>query len=268
MQMEGLDIRSHVTQVRDFLLDLLFPIECLGCNKEGTWLCNECQKKLTHCTSAFCPHCHSSSDYGEYCPNCRDANYLNGIWIAGDYQDQLISLIIKKYKYQFVKDLNIVLGQFMVRFMINLISQTRLTKESLKTGNIWRGFDRLNNAPDIFFSLQDSILIPVPLHRRRLRWRGFNQASVLAEEIKNHLSLEVLNNVLVRTRHTRAQAKLNKNQRIKNLIDCFVCTQPLTDKHVILVDDVTTTGATLNECAKALRTSGAKSVWGLVIAQG
>ena len=260
---------GHARVARDFLLDLIFPIHCLRCEVEGEWLCKKCKRKLELNTQDYCPECNEKNSYfGAFCLLCQPNKSLDGIWVAGDYQNKLLAKIIKKYKYHFIKDLNHILGEFVARYIFSLINQTRLTKLNIVSDSIWRSFDRLKKAPALLFDLGDSILIPVPLHQRRLRWRGFNQSLVLAEEIAKHFSIAVVDDCLVRQHHTKAQAKLSKKERLVNLKNCFVCRYPLKNKNIILIDDVTTTGTTLNECAKALKASGAKSIWGLVIARG
>jgi ComF family protein len=106
------------------------------------------------------------------------------------------------------------------------------------------------------------IIIPVPLHSTRLRERGFNQSAVLARHFAEICPLQVLEKVLIRQRPTPTQTRLKKGERRKNVAGAFVCTDPvlIQGKHVLLIDDVYTTGSTLNECAKVLRDAGAESV--------
>jgi ComF family protein len=104
-------------------------------------------------------------------------------------------------------------------------------------------------------------IIPVPLHRRRLVQRGFNQAYELAADISKHLNLPLLAMALRRRRNTKAQSGLNRKQRRKNLSNAFYwagATKPC--RHIALVDDVMTTGTTVAECTRVLKTAGAKRV--------
>jgi ComF family protein len=112
-------------------------------------------------------------------------------------------------------------------------------------------------------------LVPVPLHPTRLRQRGYNQAALLAAELARTQGLPVVGDALVRTRSTRPQVELSAPQRRSNLRDAFECTTPTAVRgaRVLLVDDVTTTGATLRACADALAAAGAARVMGVVVAK-
>ena len=113
------------------------------------------------------------------------------------------------------------------------------------------------------------ILVPVPIHQKRLRERGYNQSGLLARELGKLTNLPVVDDCLIRQRHTPPQARTSTvEERRSNIADAFVCRdQRLRDKQVLLIDDVATSGATLDACATALKTSGATAVWGLVMAK-
>ena len=113
------------------------------------------------------------------------------------------------------------------------------------------------------------VLVPVPLHSRRLRERGYNQSALLAAEVGKRNGLPVVTDSLVRLRHTKAQVKTaGAEERQRNLAGAFGCRNAkLGGRRVLVVDDVCTTGATLNSCAIALRAAGAASVWGLALAR-
>ena len=113
------------------------------------------------------------------------------------------------------------------------------------------------------------VLVPVPLHSRRLRERGYNQSALLAAEVGKRNGLPVVTDSLVRLRHTKAQVKTaGAEERQRNLAEAFGCRNAkLAGRRVLVVDDVCTTGATLNSCAIALRAAGAASVWGLALAR-
>jgi ComF family protein len=108
----------------------------------------------------------------------------------------------------------------------------------------------------------DAVLVPVPLHRARLRERGFNQALLLARALGRHRTLTVLPGVLVRTRATRGQPGLRADERRRNLAGAFAVTAPaaIRGRAVVLIDDVLTTGATADACAAALLGAGAHRV--------
>ena len=110
------------------------------------------------------------------------------------------------------------------------------------------------------------VVIPVPLHHRRLWWRGFNQAALLAAPVARALDARFAPSALVRTRDTTAQATLPRVHRLRNVQSAFVARTLLEGARVLLVDDVRTTGATLEACASALRGAGALDVRSLVLA--
>lgn len=144
--------------------------------------------------------------------------------------------VIKAYKYRFVRELSEPLANLLVSFLEN----------------------RFPKADLVSF---------VPLTKQKLNTRGFNQAQVLAELLRGKYSLEV-RSVLEKKRETINQADLKPKERRKNLRGIFRCREDLPGKRVLLVDDVSTTGTTLNECSKVLKKAGAARVYGVVLARG
>jgi ComF family protein len=113
------------------------------------------------------------------------------------------------------------------------------------------------------------VLVPVPLHRKRLRERGYNQSSLLARELGKLIKLPVIDDSLIRKQFATPQTKTTTvDERRSNVVNAFTCPDHrLKDKQVLLIDDVSTSGATLDACAAALKAIGATSVWGLVLAR-
>jgi competence protein ComFC len=113
------------------------------------------------------------------------------------------------------------------------------------------------------------VLVPVPLHSKRLRERGYNQSRLLAQQLGKLANLPVVDDCLVRQRHAPPQARtFTVDERRSNVADAFSCRdRRLEGKQVLLIDDVSTSGATLDACARALKQAGAASVWGLVLAR-
>jgi ComF family protein len=113
------------------------------------------------------------------------------------------------------------------------------------------------------------VLVPVPLHRRRLRERGYNQSALLARELGKLTALPVVSDCLVRIRSAAPQARAaTAAERRSNVAGAFTCCDArLEGRRVLLIDDVATTGATLNACAGALKAAGTVSVWALVLAR-
>lgn len=118
------------------------------------------------------------------------------------------------------------------------------------------------------YNLHVEVLVPVPLHYSRIKERGYNQSELLANELGNILDLPVNNSTLQRIRKTKPQMTLGANERHKNVADAFVCNdKQLANQKILLIDDVCTTGSTLDACAAALKQAGVASVWGLTLAK-
>jgi competence protein ComFC len=117
--------------------------------------------------------------------------------------------------------------------------------------------------------LPGEALVSVPLHSRRLRERGYNQSGLLAGELGKRIGLPVMEDCLIRVKQAQPQVRaVDVEERRRNVADAFVCRDKrVSGKQIILIDDVCTSGATLESCAAALRNSGATSVWGLTFAR-
>jgi ComF family protein len=216
------------------ILDLLFPITCLGCGREGKFICFNCFKQM------------SLNKKTPFRFNAKSS--LSGLIIASHYKHLLVKQAIHRYKYDFVQDLAKPLGQLMIN-RLNLVLET--SQESFK----------------------NPLLIPIPLHPKRLRWRGFNQAELLTLEVSQKLKIPLANNILIRSKYNLPQANIkNSLERKENVKQAFQINPDFKDnlknKTIILIDDISTTGATLKEAAKTLRSLKPKTIWGLVVAQG
>lgn len=221
-----------------FLLDLIFPRRCVGCGKDRVWLCADCQGKIVVIKTPACPECQRITKHGEYCPTHRKGKAASGVLVAAHYGEGPVKEAVHALKYDGIKELVEPLGSILAQAV----------------------FDRLPRG--------DLVVIPVPLHRRRLGARGFNQSGLLAKSAGMRLRLPLLTG-LFRVKNTTPQVDLSGDARRKNLVGAFVWEgSDLSGKTVLLVDDVTTTGTTLNEAAKPLKAAGARSVWGLVLAKG
>lgn len=225
----------------NFLLDLLFPILCQGCSAEGSWLCLACQEKVVPPPSQ-CFECRKNSFLGRVHDECRSRDvFLSGLMVAAEYKNQSVQGLIWNLKYNSVRSISDSLGLVLADFFI--------------------GEDLLD-----YFS--SAAVVPVPLHKRRARTRGFNQADLIAQRFAERTGLEYCN-VLKKIKNTERQVNLEKTARKENVKGVFVC-QPLPsfeERKIILIDDVATTGATLNECARVLKAQTAAEIWGLVVAR-
>ncbi len=245
---KGFDkLLNHAQSSRDFLLDLIFPITCINCKQSKNYLCSKCKEKIIINKNFSCPNCKKLNKLGNYCSSCQTKYKLNGLWISSNYHDKILADLIKKFKYSFNKNLAPILCNVMISFL----EQNNLQEKS-----------------KLFKNLENLIIVPVPLHKTRQRFRGFNQSEELAKLVAKVLNIKLNSNNLKRHRATKAQAKLSREQRLVNLKDAFVWTgKSLKNKNIILIDDVSSTGATLDNCAKALKSAETKNIWGLVLAK-
>lgn len=193
-----------------------------------------------------CAFCQSPVAAGKTCPFCIRNHFLDRLAAATSYEDPLVEKIVKTMKYRFVKSLADEIAGPMVRYL-----------EKMKN----RGLK---------YNPSDTLVAPVPLHRRRLNWRGFNQSELIGRAIGKGLGIDFLI-ALSRTRHTIPQAEIQeRGLRIENVKNVFSCSEPelVRGRTILLVDDVYTTGSTLDDCARALKSAGAKEVIGFVFARG
>jgi len=225
----------------DFTINLLFPKFCLGCKKEGFWLCPDCQKSIEIFDSFYCPVCKKRLPDGKICEDCRRKTKLFRFFAAAPYDNNLTKELIHKLKYSFVKDISKDLAIPIVNFLKSLNSD-----------------------------FSEFLIIPVPLHKSRLRWRGFNQANEIAKEISKFLKIPLISNNLVKIKSTKPQVEISDSQKRKeNVQGAFRVKNPkiFAGKKIILVDDIYTTGSTMEECAKVLKRAGAKEIRGIVVAR-
>ena len=235
----------YVETIHRFILDILFPVTCLGCGKEGTWLCETCLALLPLEDEHVCPICEKMvTPSGRTCFACRKKSPLDALLAAFFYDRELVRRAVHHYKYRFIAELHVPLGGLLV--------------DSLLQSDL--------PLPDL--------IIPVPLHRRRLRWRGFNQSQLLAQHVGAHLTpgfpIPVCLDVLQRKRYTLPQMGIkDKPQRRRNIENAFIFSSAaeVQNRSILLVDDIATTGATIFECARMLKAAGAKQVWAVVIAR-
>jgi ComF family protein len=260
-------IKNYAFYLRNFLFDLFFPLECIGCQAPDTWLCPKCFRALPINNRSYCPACSKKNQHSNYCQKCSSDYWLDGIWTASDYNNAVIAELIKKYKYNFAKNLNTLLGQLLIIYFTQLLESYHFRLGSDE--NIDINISKQISTPLPILWLSNTIVVSVPLHKKRLQWRGFNQAELIANIFCRHFGLKLKSSLLIRKRYTKPQMRLKKEKRLKNLLSAFAYNgENLKHRPVILIDDVATTGSTLNECAKVLKQNGASEVWGLVVAHG
>ena len=261
---------TTVDKIKNLLLDILFPRFCLGCNKEGTYLCDDCKALLEISEHRYClcnknplrlpailppqlQRCWrvqaglSPKDEKGKCKKCNSKK-LSGLYFPLSYKEKALARkLIHFFKYPpyYLRDLANPLASLIIDHFLLL-------------------------GEKIEELLKNSFLIPVPLDKKKMKQRGYNQSEELAKEISKMTKTPLLKNILIKTKSTPAQMDLPEEKRRENLKNVFVCKNSglIGKKKIFLVDDVYTTGSTMEECALTLKRAGAKEVWGMVVARG
>lgn len=226
---------------KDFCLELFYPKFCVGCKEYGDYVCYDCAKHIEYLRTSVCQGCGRITNNFQYCPNCKTNKSISiyGIIIASNYDVGPVREIIHHLKYSGLVDLSAIAGEMIC--------------ESLAISKL---------------SLDEYVVVPVPMHQRKQSIRGYNQAELLARYVSKSMNLKG-GLALKRIIATRTQVNLTKKERLENLSGAFSCVDQelIKGRNVLLIDDVTTTGSTLNECANTLKASGAKKIYGVVVAK-
>ncbi len=229
------------------IADVIFPPRCLGCveilpNRHLQAFCASCREKIRFINGSHCQICgmafFDSPAPDHLCGNCLEKTPSFSIARAVASYETLILDAIHQFKYGRDISIGAALASFMAEF----------------------------DFPDFDFT-DYSVIIPVPLHIGRLRERGFNQSLILAKAIGKKYSISINFSLLKRNKSTLTQTGLDKIQREKNIRGAFTVTDNAKGKNVILIDDVYTTGATIDQCAKTLIKAGAGKVSVLTLAR-
>ncbi len=219
-----------------FLKDLIFPPKCIFCGEflrenyhkdEDFRVCYSCQEHMVACA-------------GDGTFESR-GNMVDYIIAPLSYQQPPVQRALCFYKFQNRK----VYANTLSRIMADSVLKNKA----------------------LFSSLQSYAVTAVPLSKERLLERGYNQSAELAKRVSQFLGSEYIENALVKVRHTSRQSSLpTASQRAANLVNAYRPTQTLFGKNILLVDDIYTTGSTLNECAKMLKEAGTNHVVGMCAA--
>lgn len=217
-------------------LNACLPTSCLLCSddSDGALLCPACSDDLPRLPTAHCPQCTQPTTLGERCGACL-------------HRPPYFDATHAPYAYD---------------FPVDRIVQALKYGHSLAVAP-WAA-DAI--APQLAPNAYD-LIIPLPLHPVRLRERGFNQSGEIARHLGHRLKMPIHCSSLLRTRATGIQADLPLKKRYANVKNAFECRTDLTGQRILLVDDVQTTGATANECARVLKLHGATQVGIAVIAR-
>lgn len=217
--------------ILDLILELIFPNKCIVCGKiiefgRKNFLCAECKDLFKFIDDKRCEKCSRPIENGELCSMCMQKNYCFDKNYSLLVYDELMHDLIVQFKFKNHPAIGRGLGKIMAQK----------------------------------FDMNADFIIPVPIHKMRRRNRGFNQAEILAKEISKRTGIPLRLDILKRIKNTRAQWRLNPHERANNLKGAFA-SKNVDGKKIILIDDIFTTGSTINECAQVLKTAGADKVF-------
>jgi len=221
---------NKILKIQEEILNLIYPQTCGICGKLNTnSLCNKCKIELKKEEDA------NIIKRGEEIEN----KYFNELMYIFKYEGQIRNLILD---YKFNEKAYIYLT------FVNFLLNNRKIFENIKT--------------------YDTI-IPVPISKKRLKTRGYNQSYLIAKEIANQTNLELVNNCLIKTKNIVEQSKLNKEERKQNIQGVYELKNKklVKNKKILLIDDIYTTGSTVNECSKILSQGEPTEIGVLVLAK-
>ena len=222
------------------ILQILCPPQCLPCGKTLSTgvICGSCLVSIPCNTTLFCAQCGARlPDARKICH--RDAAYLLGS--AGPYDNPAIRCLIHNLKFRGARGAAEPLAELIARYLKHLA-----------------------------IDLNNFLLVPIPLSRRRKNERGFNQAEEIARHLEKLLLIRARTDILARTRHTKPQTEtVDIAERRKNVLSCFsvIRSSAVAKRNILLLDDVATSGATLGEAARALKEAGARKIIGVTAAK-
>lgn len=225
------------------ILDIFYPRCCPVCQKilkdQRRMICPECEKKLRPIGHPRCYKCGKPIEEGEYCKDCQKHTHIfdqgRGIFVY----DGTMRRSVTRYKYYGCREYGDFYAKAMYRY-------------AWKNLNQWK--------PDL--------IVPVPIHKSKERLRGFNQAAYLAERLGCYTGIPVDTVLVQKVVKTKSQKKLNAMQRRKNLEKAFLVTKNIRGKDILVIDDVYTTGSTIDAMAGCLRKRGAKNIYFLTVCIG
>lgn len=239
---------------KDIILDLLFPVFCLNCRKEGAYLCENCKNGM-NMSPPTCFVCkklafgikdggailsEETGIHGKTCKICRQKSKIYGFLSPLRYHDILAENLIHCLKYNGIRSISKILADILEDYF---------------------------NKYRISFP-RDAVIVPIPLHKKRERIRGFNQAILIGKHLSEKIGMELRDDILRKIKETRRQTGLSAEERRNNLSGAFALRNSafLKNKTVLLLDDVRTTGSTMEEAAGVLKSAGVRRVWAITVA--
>jgi len=237
-----------LVNIKNIILNAVFPSYCISCNKQGFLICPDCLSLIRISEYIWCPYCSTETRVYSTSGLCQKHQNLklDGIFSATSYQEKLVKKLITNLKYPpYLKDLSHALA-----FLI--VAHFKLTENTI-----------IIRPGENFF------IMPIPISKDKKKTRGYNQAELLANHLASYFKIRSDNDNLIKTKKTKSQVGLLKEERKQNLKGAFMLKTPnhIQGKTIFLVDDVFTTGSTMFEAAKTLKQAGAQKVYGIVVAR-
>lgn len=233
------------------ILDILYPVRCPVCGEivvpRERLVCSRCEGKLQVITEPRCKKCSKpiGQEEQEYCSDCerKEYHFIKGysVWVY----DAVMKKSIAGFKYQNKKEY----ARYYIRELVRFYGKT-------------------------IAKLSPDVLVPVPLHKNKLKERGYNQADVLAKGIGRQLHIPVLSELIIRTKMTMPQKQLSDKERLKNLKQAFRINRKAAEQFpkklqtVLLVDDIYTTGSTIEACTNVLMEYGIIKIYFITLCIG
>lgn len=283
-------VKIFLMKIKEFFLNLFFPVYCVNCQREANYLCQDCFALIDFSTWQYCPFCRKPKIVldGKTCYSCRKTRNLTGLFAAAPYKNFIIKKLISQFKYKpYIKNLSKILASLIIHHFQLIEKQDSFPQPPIS-------INKRGDNPLLIINRfrKKAILIPVPLTKKKQKERGFNQSEEIAKElsqffypvrsftniditkylgtkISNRVKIPLLDNVLIKIKETRHQVELSRKEREENIKGAFWCKEPdkVKGKTIFLIDDVFTTGSTMEECARVLKQAGAKRIWGIVVAR-
>ena len=237
--------KTAAFKIVNFLLDVIYPKRCPVCgdivSKRGADICPKCEKKLNYVEEPYCLKCGKPLiDEREYCDDCCKKKHSYNEGRAVLCYDEVSSKSIYGFKYNSRQEYAKFYGRIM----------TEKLKRKIKAWN-----------PDL--------IVPVPVHKSKLKTRGYNQAALIARELSKSLKIPCRDDLVIRKSNTKVQKELNAKEREINLKKAFIVRENSVKlKSVLIVDDIYTTGSTIDSVARCLKEKGVENVYFVTLAIG
>lgn len=236
------DFRRQLCSFGNMLVDIIFPPACPVCGSPLDYnkgrkerICRKCADKLEYIKEPYCMKCGKQieEEKEEYCYDCQRKKHSYDRGIAVYQYTEAIKQSIYRFKYQGKREYASFYAREAAKRYGRLIAEWKI-----------------------------DVIIPVPMYKPKKRRRGYNQAELIAQELGKYLNISVNTEVLERFRKTIPMKELNDVERIKNVENAFnIKTNVVKYKKVLLVDDIYTTGATIDQCSKILKEHGVEKVY-------